>query len=162
MSGKMQHMSLSGIVSHTLCVPSMHGNPKGFKSPVYRMNRVKGCAHAVAWGRPRTRRRRLLAMGIGRHEVHEASRSRKGHWRMSNNKLVNRALTNEWLAAQGVPSLEEQWVSIALASPRPFGQPFGWLPCSAVFVITTDQRELSRGNSWRVGTAVLPRLSLLD
>ncbi len=31
---------------------------------------------------------------------------------MSNNKLVNRALTNDWLAEQGVPSLEEQWVSI--------------------------------------------------
>lgn len=64
------------------------------------------------WGRPRTRRRRLLKLGIGRHEVHRASRSRKGHWRMSNNQLVNRALTNDWLAEQGVPSLEEQWVSI--------------------------------------------------
>lgn len=33
------------------------------------------------WGRPRTRRRKLLRLGIGRHEVHKASRSRKGHWR---------------------------------------------------------------------------------
>jgi RNA-directed DNA polymerase len=33
------------------------------------------------WGRPRTRRRKLLRLGIGRHEVHMASRSRKGHWR---------------------------------------------------------------------------------
>lgn len=64
------------------------------------------------WGRPRTRRRRLLKLGIGRHEVHKANRSRKGHWRMSNNSLVQRALTNEWLTAQGVPSLEKQWVSI--------------------------------------------------
>jgi len=64
------------------------------------------------WGRPRTRRRRLLKLGIGRDEVHKASRSRKGHWRMSHNSLVKRAMNNEWLAAQGVPNLEKLWVSI--------------------------------------------------
>jgi len=64
------------------------------------------------WGRPRTRRRRLLRLGIGLKEVHLASRSRKGHWRMSQNSLVHRAMNNEWLDAQGVPSLTEQWVSI--------------------------------------------------
>ena len=47
------------------------------------------------WGRPRTRRRKLLKLGIGRHEVQKASRSRKGHWRMSHNSLVKRAMTND-------------------------------------------------------------------
>jgi hypothetical protein len=64
------------------------------------------------WGRPRTRRRKLLRLGIGRDEVKKASRSRKGHWRMSHNSLVKRAMTNEWLSEQGVLSLEKQWVSI--------------------------------------------------
>lgn len=64
------------------------------------------------WGRPRTRRRKLLRLGIGRDEVKKASRSRKGHWRMSHNSLVKRAMTNEWLAEQDVLSLEQQWVSI--------------------------------------------------
>ncbi len=64
------------------------------------------------WGRPRTRRRKLLKLGIGREEVHMASRSRKGHWRMSHNSLVQRAMTDEWLRQQGVPSLEKLWVSI--------------------------------------------------
>ena len=64
------------------------------------------------WGRPRTRRRKLLSLGIGRNEVHKASRSRKGHWRMSHTSIVERAMTDAWLAAQGVPSLEKQWVSI--------------------------------------------------
>jgi len=68
--------------------------------------------HWKQWGRPRTRRRRLLKLGIGREEVHKASRSRKGHWRMSHNSLIKRAMNNEWLAEQGVPSLEKQWVSI--------------------------------------------------
>jgi len=39
------------------------------------------------WGRPRTRRRNLLRLGIGRNEVHKASRSRKGHWRMSHTSI---------------------------------------------------------------------------
>lgn len=64
------------------------------------------------WGRPRTRRRKLLSLGIGRDEVHLASRSRKGPWRMSHNSIVQRAMTNQWLSDQGVPSIEKQWVTI--------------------------------------------------
>ena len=64
------------------------------------------------WGRPRTRRRKLLSLGIGQHEVKKASRSRKGHWRMSQNSLVRTAMTNDWLSDQGVPSIEEQWISV--------------------------------------------------
>ena len=64
------------------------------------------------WGRPKTRRRKLLKLGIGRDEVKMASRSRKGHWRMSQNSLVRRAMNNAWLEAQGLPCLEKQWISI--------------------------------------------------
>lgn len=64
------------------------------------------------WGRPRTRRRNLLKLGIGRHEVHKASRSRKGPWRLSNTSIVTRAMTNQWLSDQEVPSIEKQWISI--------------------------------------------------
>ena len=64
------------------------------------------------WGRPRTRRKKLLNLGIGRKEVKKASRSRKGPWRMSQNSLVRIALTNNWLSNQGVPSIQEQWIQI--------------------------------------------------
>ena len=64
------------------------------------------------WGRPRTRRRKLLSLGIGQEEVHMASRSRKGPWRMSHNSIVQRAMTNQWLSDQGVPSIEKLWVTI--------------------------------------------------
>ena len=64
------------------------------------------------WGRPRTRRRRLLSLGIGRNEVKLASRSRKGPWRMSHNTIVQRAMTDRWLSDQGVPSIREQWIAI--------------------------------------------------
>ena len=62
------------------------------------------------WKQPRTRRRHLLALGIPREEVHMATRSRKGYWRMSANRIVQRALTNQWLHEQGVPDMRERWI----------------------------------------------------
>jgi hypothetical protein len=35
--------------------------------------------------RPRARRRNLIKLGVNPSEVHKASRSRKGYWRMSQN-----------------------------------------------------------------------------
>jgi RNA-directed DNA polymerase len=64
------------------------------------------------WGRPRTRRWKLLRLGIGRGEVHKVSRSRKGPWRISHASIVHRAMTIEWLESQGLPSIEKQWCSI--------------------------------------------------
>lgn len=64
------------------------------------------------WGRSKTRRRNLLKLGVDRTEVHRASRSRKGHWRMSQMSLVRKAMTNQWLTEQGLLSLEQQWCSI--------------------------------------------------
>ena len=64
------------------------------------------------WDRPRTRRRKLISLGIDRQEVYRASRSRKGHWRMSNYKLVTQGLTSHWLYEQGLPNLTEQWKNI--------------------------------------------------
>jgi RNA-directed DNA polymerase len=63
------------------------------------------------WKQPRTRRRRLLALGIPREEVHMATRSRKGYWRMSANSIVQRALTNRWLHEQGVPDMRTLWIT---------------------------------------------------
>jgi RNA-directed DNA polymerase len=64
------------------------------------------------WKQPRTRRRHLLAMGIPRDEVHMATRSRKGYWRMSGNSLLQRALTNRRLHEQGVPDMRTKWISL--------------------------------------------------
>jgi RNA-directed DNA polymerase len=40
------------------------------------------------------------------------------------NSKVRTAMTNEWLDQQGVPSIANQWINIALAWPRPFGLHF--------------------------------------
>lgn len=50
----------------------------------------------------------LLRLGAAREEVHLASRSRKGCWRMSANSILQAALTNEWLDQQGVPNLQDK------------------------------------------------------
>ena len=69
------------------------------------------------WKRPRTRRRRLLALGISKDDVKLASRSRKGYWRMAGNSIVQRALTKQWLWDQGVPNMRQQWVDLHYPTP---------------------------------------------
>ena len=71
------------------------------------------------WQRPRTRRRPLLALGLSRDDVHLATRSRKGSWRMAGNRIVQRALTNQWLWAQGVPNMRQPWVGLHYGASAP-------------------------------------------
>ena len=117
------------------------------------------------WGRPETRRRKLLKLGADRTEVHKASRSRKGHWRMSQMSLVRQAMNNQWLAEQGLIGLEQQRCSIC-SRPRlaSFGAACRQANLLRSFVIQTGRivrRSLGgagkalKGNRWRIGTAVL-------
>jgi len=69
------------------------------------------------WKAARTRRRRLLALGIPKDEVKLASRSRKGLWRMAGNSIVQRALTKQWLWNQGVPNMRQQWIDLHYPTP---------------------------------------------
>jgi RNA-directed DNA polymerase len=62
------------------------------------------------WKQPRTRRRKLLALGANPETVHKATRSRKGYWRMSQNEIVRYALNNRWLEEQGVPDVRAMWI----------------------------------------------------
>ncbi len=64
------------------------------------------------WKQPRTRRRKLLALGASPDEVHKATRSRKGYWRMSRNSIVHHALNNRWLGNQGVPDMRAIWIKL--------------------------------------------------
>jgi len=72
--------------------------------------RVRQC-YWKQWKRARQRRRMLLKLGADPREVSQASRSRKGCWRMSTNSIVQAALTNEWLDKQGVPNLQNLWIA---------------------------------------------------
>jgi RNA-directed DNA polymerase len=80
--------------------------------------RVRLC-YWKQWQRPRTRRRHLLALGITRDEVKLATRSRKGHWRMAGNSIVQRALNTQWLWKQGVPNMRQQWIALHYGASAP-------------------------------------------
>ncbi len=84
--------------------------------------RVRLC-YWKQWKRPRTRRRHLLALGIGPEEVHLASRCRRGYWWMSGNGIVQRALNTRWLWQQGVPSLRQQWIQMHYGRQASFCDP---------------------------------------
>jgi RNA-directed DNA polymerase len=64
------------------------------------------------WKQPRTRRRHLIALGANPAEVKMATRSRKGYWRMSPNRIVQQALSNRWLEEQGVPAMRTLWIRL--------------------------------------------------
>ena len=64
------------------------------------------------WKQPRTRRRNLIKLGADPAEVKLASRSRKGYWRMSSNRIVQQALTNHWLEEHGVPNMRTLWIKL--------------------------------------------------
>ncbi|MGB3119263.1 MAG: group II intron reverse transcriptase/maturase [Verrucomicrobiales bacterium] len=68
--------------------------------------------HWKQWKVPRARRRNLIKLGISPAEVHKASRSRKGYWRMSQNSLVRFALNNRVLQEKGVPELRSVWIKL--------------------------------------------------
>ena len=67
--------------------------------------RVMESVRGKQWKRSRTRRRNLLKLGANPKKVHMATRSRKGYWRMSRNKIVHQCLNNRWLKEQKVPEM---------------------------------------------------------
>ncbi len=62
---------------------------------------------------PRTRVRKLKSFGVPHDEAMSYGNSRKGPWRMSMTSPVQRSLSNEWLAGQGLFSLEARWQELA-------------------------------------------------
>jgi RNA-directed DNA polymerase len=73
--------------------------------------RVRLC-YWKQWKRARTRRRHLIRLGIHPAEVYKASRCRRGYWWMAGTSIVQRALDNQWLTEQGVPSLRQRWIEM--------------------------------------------------
>ena len=74
--------------------------------------RVRAC-YWKSWRLPRTRVRKLKSFGVPHDEAMSYGNSRKGPWRMSMTSPVQRSLSNEWLAGQGLFSLEARWQELA-------------------------------------------------
>jgi RNA-directed DNA polymerase len=74
--------------------------------------RVRAC-YWKSWRLPRTRLRKLKSLGIPHAEAKAIACSRKGPWRVSMTSWVQRALSNAYLAEQGLFSLLDRWNELA-------------------------------------------------
>jgi group II intron reverse transcriptase/maturase len=59
------------------------------------------------WKRVRTKRRKLIALGIPEHEAHQWACSRKGYWRIASSPILHCALPNAYWADLGLQGFAE-------------------------------------------------------
>ena len=61
------------------------------------------------WKRVRTKRRRLIALGIPAGDAHQWACSRKGYWRISSSPILHRALPTAYWTQQGLRGFAEPY-----------------------------------------------------
>lgn len=64
------------------------------------------------WKHYRKRIGSLIKLGVPVKDAINAGLSRKSHWRLSRTMATHMAMTNEWLADQGLISIKQKWISI--------------------------------------------------
>jgi group II intron reverse transcriptase/maturase len=77
--------------------------------------RLRMC-YLKQWKRPKTRKRRLVALGIPPDWAALISGSRKGHWRLSKAPQVNKALDLAFWRDKGLKSLTERYDQLRSAA----------------------------------------------
>ena len=68
------------------------------------------CCYWKQWRWPRTKIKHLLSLGVSLKEAIKTGVSSKGPYAMSRTPITQMAMSNEWLAAQGLVSIKDQWV----------------------------------------------------
>ncbi len=71
--------------------------------------RIRMC-YLKQWCRMRTRIRHLIRLGVSTKLAIFIGLSSKGYYRLAKTKAVQMGLNNDWLKAQGLVSVKEQWV----------------------------------------------------
>ena len=74
--------------------------------------RVRMC-YWKQWRYPRTKVKQLVALGVTLDMAIKHAISRKTYWRMSRTPALRYAMTNKWLAQQGLLSLKQLWYELA-------------------------------------------------
>jgi len=74
--------------------------------------RIRMC-YWKQWRRSKRRREMLLRLGVPRSQAIRHARSRKGYWHMAKTIASGVALTNAWLAEQGLLSMKTLWAKLA-------------------------------------------------
>jgi len=65
------------------------------------------------WRQPKTKIRKLLALGVRLDEAVSHGCSRKGSWRMSGSRVIQMGMPITWLTERGLLSLEDLWTQFA-------------------------------------------------
>lgn len=86
------------------------------KKPIEDLNgwlyrRIRMCIWKQ-WKLPRTRKRKLVGLGVAEHYAATIAYSRKGYWFLSGNKAVNWALSKERLIRWGFCDLSNAYQSV--------------------------------------------------
>ena len=74
--------------------------------------RIRMC-HWKQWRYARTKVRKLRQLGVSLDMAIKHAISRKKYWRLSRTPAMRYAMTNKWLAAQGLLSLKQLWSDLA-------------------------------------------------
>lgn len=61
------------------------------------------------WRWPRTKIKNLLALGVSLKTAIQHGVSSKSYWHMARTPAMQQALNNDWLKAQGLPSIKTLW-----------------------------------------------------
>ena len=70
--------------------------------------RIRMC-YWKQWRWPRTKINHLLALGVSLKTAIQHGTSSKSYWHMARTPAMQQALNNDWLKAQGVPSIKQLW-----------------------------------------------------
>ncbi|EMB17568.1 hypothetical protein [Rhodopirellula europaea] len=85
------------------------------KCPVHQATpgrRVRAC-YWKQWRKAKTRLKKLTSLSVSARVARGFALSGKGAWRLSMTSGVQRALSIEYLTAEGLLNLEERWKSFA-------------------------------------------------
>jgi RNA-directed DNA polymerase len=74
--------------------------------------RVRAC-YWKQWRKSITRLRKLMSLGLSYDDARPFAMSGKGPWRLSTTSGVQRALSNDYLASEGLLSLSDRWDQLA-------------------------------------------------
>ena len=96
---------IQGWVGYFVLVPIQE---TFFKLDHWVRRRVRAC-YWQQWKNPRTRVRNLRNLGVKPFPAATHGNSSKGPWRLSKAKAIHQALSNDYLAEQGLVSLLEIW-----------------------------------------------------
>ncbi len=91
------------------CIADMKSNIDAINGWLYR--RIRMCIWKQ-WKLPKTRRRKLLVLGLPEWAASEVANSRKGYWRMSRNGWIQKGLTKERLINWGFYDLSQAYQSM--------------------------------------------------